>query len=107
MVPRFTPRAAQRFSRHTQKKYNSNIFECRTFIYSDDVWVAECGHDLNFSANVNQILLILDLLLSDRLYGNLKKKKKRKRIYMTFGEKNSAVSKKLKALINKMTQLKR
>ena len=76
-VPRFTPRAAQRFSCHTQKKHNYNIFECRTFIYSDDVRVAECGHDLNFSANVNQILLILDLLLSNRLYGNLKKKEKR------------------------------
>lgn len=63
--------------------------------------MAECGHDLNFSANVNQILLILDLLLSDRLYGNLKKKKKKKDSY-DFWRK---VSKKLKALINKMTKL--
>lgn len=41
--------------------------------------VAECGHDLDLSADVNMVLFILDLVLPDRLYGNLKKK----------GEKNS------------------
>lgn len=38
--------------------------------------VAERGHDLDLPADVNQVLLILDLLLSDRLYGNLKKKRR-------------------------------
>lgn len=47
-----------------------------TFVDGDDVRVAERGHDLNLSADVNQVLLILDLLLSDWLYGNLKKKRK-------------------------------
>lgn len=42
-----------------------------TFVDGDDVRVAERGHDLDLPADVNQVLLILDLLLSDRLYGNL------------------------------------
>lgn len=48
-----------------------------TFIYGDDVRVAECGHDLDLSADVNMVLFILDLVLPDRLYGNLKKKEKK------------------------------
>lgn len=39
--------------------------------------VAECGHDLDLSADVNMVLFILDLVLPDRLYGNLKKKEKK------------------------------
>lgn len=38
-----------------------------TFIYRNDVWVAEGWHDLDLSTNVNHVLLILDLLLPDRL----------------------------------------
>lgn len=49
-----------------------------TFIDGDDVRVAECGHDLDLSADVNLVLFILDLVLPDRLYGNLKKQEKRR-----------------------------
>lgn len=44
-----------------------------TFIYGDDVWVAEWWHDLDFPADVNQVLLIFDLLFSNGLNGNLEK----------------------------------
>lgn len=53
-----------------------------TFVDGDDVRVAERGHDLDLPADVNQVLLILDLLLSDRLYGNLEKTTKQKRLYL-------------------------
>lgn len=62
-VSRFAPHAAQI---HSAQR--------RTFVNGDDVRVAERGHDLNFSANVNQVLLILDLLFPDWLYGHLKEK---------------------------------
>lgn len=44
-----------------------------TFIYGDDVWVTEWRHDLDFPADVNQVLLIFDLLFSNGLNGNLEK----------------------------------
>lgn len=34
-----------------------------TFVYRDDVRVAEGRHDLDLSADVNHVMLILDLLL--------------------------------------------
>lgn len=37
--------------------------------------VAERGHDLDLPADVKQVLIVLDLLLSDRLYGHLGKQK--------------------------------
>lgn len=44
-----------------------------TFVDGDDVWMTERRHDLNFSANMDQVLLVLDLLLPNGLYGNLSK----------------------------------
>ena len=38
-----------------------------TFIYRDDVWVAERRHDLDLPADVNHVLIILDLLLPNGL----------------------------------------
>lgn len=46
-----------------------------TFVYRDDVWVAEGRHDLNLSPYVNHVLLILDLLLPNRLDSHLETKK--------------------------------
>lgn len=43
-----------------------------TFIDGDDVRVAERRHDLDLPPDVDQILLVLDLLLTDGLYGHLK-----------------------------------
>lgn len=34
-----------------------------TFVYRDDVRVAEGRHDLDLSADVNHVVLVLDLLL--------------------------------------------
>lgn len=42
-----------------------------TFIYGDDVGVAERRHDLDLPADVDQVLLILDLVLPDGLNGHL------------------------------------
>ena len=50
-----------------------------TFIDGDDVWMTERGHDFNFSTNVNQVLLILDLLLPNGLYGDLNKREREKK----------------------------
>ena len=50
-----------------------------TFIDGDDVWMTERRHDFNFSTNVNQVLLILDLLLPNGLYGHLNKGKEKKK----------------------------
>lgn len=41
----------------------TDMFQYFTFINRDDVWVAEGWHNLNLSADVHHVLLILDLLL--------------------------------------------
>lgn len=48
-----------------------------TFIYRDNVWVAEWRHDLNLSANVHHVLLVLDLLFPNGFNSHLKTNKKK------------------------------
>lgn len=43
-----------------------------TFIYRYDVWMAQGRHDLDLSADVNHVLFVFDLLLTDGLDCNLK-----------------------------------
>lgn len=39
------------------------------------MWVAKRRHDLDFSSNVNHVLFIFNLLLPDRLDGNLREER--------------------------------
>lgn len=39
------------------------------------MWVAKRRHDLDFSSDVNHVLFIFNLLLPDRLDGNLRRRK--------------------------------
>lgn len=41
----------------------ASMLQTFTFVYTDDVRVAEGRHDLNLSADVNHVVLVLDLLL--------------------------------------------
>ena len=52
-----------------------------TFIYRDNVWVAEGWHDLNLPPDVHHVLLILDLLLPDWFNSHLETD--RKHFYQT------------------------
>lgn len=44
-----------------------------TFVYRDDVRVAEGRHDLDLPADVDHVLLFLDLLLPNRLDSHLER----------------------------------
>ena len=44
-----------------------------TFVDVDDVWVLDRGHDLDLSANSDQVRLRFDLALLDRLDRHLRR----------------------------------
>lgn len=53
-----------------------DMYQTLTFIYRDDVWVAEGWHDLNLSADVHHVLLVLDFLFPNWFNGHLEKNEK-------------------------------